>query len=124
MPQYKNVHFEFLFSTVFLILNLPSLMIQMVMIPVNQFRQWHKGIALVLQILNQCIQCLCRKFCSIMAQNNRSASQMFMSGNRLNDGIHPVILPVQRVHTCNICKVVGKNNSSRKLLYEKYEILL
>ena len=34
------------------------------------------------------------------------------------------LLPVALIHTCNICKVVGKNNSSRKLLYEKYEILL
>lgn len=70
-------------------------MIQMIMIPVDQFRQRNKSISLILQILNQRIQCLSCEFCSIMAQNNGAASQMLMSGNCLNNGVHSVILPVQ-----------------------------
>ena len=92
------MYFKFLFLSSSLILNLSSLMIQVIMIPVNQFWQRHKGISLVLQVLNQLIQRLRCEFRSIMAQNIWSASQMLMSGNCLNDGIHSVILPVQGIH--------------------------
>ena len=89
---------ENLFQLYLFILDLPSFRIHMVTVTVNQFRDGNNFISLPFQVGNQGIQGIRRKFCSVMAQDDGTVSQMLVAAYRVYDGINTVILPVQGIH--------------------------
>lgn len=100
-PHFLHQKMRFCLFSVF---DLSAFMIQMVFVPVDQFRNGNNRIALVFQLHDQRIQRLSRKFCPVVAKNNRAVSQMLMLRHGLDDGIHSIIFPVKRIITCNRSK--------------------
>lgn len=72
-PKQAAVNFRQVTLTAPLIRNLPSFVVQMVVIPVDQLRERNKGIPLILQVFDECIECLSGKLCPIMAKYDASA---------------------------------------------------
>ena len=79
------------------VLDLSSLMIHMVITLINQLRHRHKGIPLILQGCDQHIQRLGSIFCPVVTEDDAAVPQVLVLGYRLNDGIHAIVLPVERI---------------------------
>lgn len=69
----------------------------MIIIPVDQLRDRHELIPLPLQRGNQRFQGFRRIFGTVMAEDNAAVAEMFMLRDRLDDGIHAVIFPVEGI---------------------------
>ena len=77
---------------------LPPLHIHRIIFFVYQVRHLHKLIALILKRGDECIQRLCGVLRPVVAQDDGTVAQMLVVADRVYDGVHAVVLPVEGVH--------------------------
>ena len=76
---------------------LPPLHIHRIIFFVDQVRHLHKLIALILKRGDECIQRLCGVLRPVVAQDDGTVAQMLVVADRVYDGVHAVVLPVEGV---------------------------
>ena len=76
------------------VLNLPSFVVHMVPISVNQFRDRHKGITHVFEGSDHTVQGQGCILGAVVAKDNAAGTQVFVVGDSVNDGIYAVVLPI------------------------------
>lgn len=64
----------------------------------NQRRNRNQSIPLLFQNSNHLIQCFCRVFGTVVAENDGTVAEVFMFGDFFDYGGGVVVFPVERVH--------------------------
>ena len=77
--------------------NLPSLHIHRVILFIDQIRHLHKLIAFSFERGDERIQRLGGVLRPVVAQDDGAVAQMLVVADRVYDGVHAVVLPVQAV---------------------------
>ena len=81
--------------------NLPSLHIHRVIFLINEIRYLHEFIAFSFQRRDERIQRLCGVLRPVVAQNDGAVAQMLVVAHGIDDGVHAVVFPVERIHILN-----------------------
>ena len=77
--------------------NLPSLHIHRIFFFIDQIRHLHKLVSLSFERGDERIQRLRGIFGTIVAQNDGAVAQMLVVAHSVDDGVHTVVLPVERI---------------------------
>ena len=84
-----------------------------VVIFVYEVGNFHEFVTLFFECLNECVECISSIFCAVVTENNRAVSEVFVICHGINNGIDPIILPVERIHiplNCIVAKRSGGLN--------------
>ena len=68
---------------------------------VDQVGHFDKFISLAFRRGDQRIQRLCGVFRTVVAQDDGAVAQMLVVAHSVDDGVHTVVLPVERIHILN-----------------------
>lgn len=88
-----------------LIRNLPSFRIHMIILTYDQIGERYKFITRIKKVCDQGVERFRRVLCAVVAKNDGAVSEMFVIADRLNDGVHAVIFPIETIHVRYRCKV-------------------
>ncbi len=77
----------------------------MVILTYDQIGERYEFITRIKKVCDQGVERFCRVLCAVMAKNDGTVSEMFVITDRLNNGVHAVIFPVEAIHVRNRSKV-------------------
>lgn len=80
---------------------LPSFVVHIIIVCINQVGKFNKFIALRFQIGDQVVKRLRSIFCAVMTEDDGTVTQMLMVAYGRNNGIYAVIFPVKAVNVRN-----------------------
>ena len=90
-----------IFYNLLLLLVLPSFVVHIIIVCIDQIGKFYKFISLRFQVGDQGVQSLRGIFGAIVAEDNRAVAQMLVIAYGGDDGIYAIIFPVQAVNVRN-----------------------
>ena len=87
-----------------LICNLPSFRIHMIILTYDQLGERYELITRIKKVCDQGVERFRRVLCAVVAKNDGAVSEMFVVADRLNDGVHAIVFPIEAIHVRNRSK--------------------
>lgn len=77
----------------------------MIIFTYDQIGERYEFITRIKKVCDQGVERFRRVLCTVVTKNDGAVSEMFVIADRLNDGVHAVIFPIEAIHVRNRCKI-------------------